>query len=85
MKSETRSTKLETNDKFKGINARNEAVKAKSNESTMYFKIHFILNLTLDNSQNRGLIKIVPKDMFIMNQANKFIYLKENIIQTTEE
>ena len=70
---------------FKWTVARNEAVKAKSNESTMYFKIHFILNLTLDNSQNRGLIKIVPKDMFIMNQANKFIYLKENIIQTTEE
>ena len=70
---------------FKWSVARNDAVKAKSNESTMYFKVHFILNLTLDNSQNRGLIKIIPKDMLIMNQANKFIYLKENIIQTTEE
>jgi hypothetical protein len=58
---------------------RNEAMKAKSNEASLYFKVHFTLNLTLDNSQNRGLLRIDPKDFMIMNQANKFIYLKENI------
>ncbi len=67
---------------FKWKVARNDAVKAKGNESAMYFKIHFTINLMLDNSQNRGLIKIIPKDMLIMNQTDKFIYLKENIIQT---
>ena len=69
---------------FKWTVARNEAMKAKSSESAMYFKVHFILNLRLDNSQNRGLLSIVPKDMLVMNQANKFIYLKQNIIQTEE-
>ena len=69
---------------FKWTVARNEAMKAKSNESAMYLKVHFVLNLTLDNSQNRGLIKIVPKDMLVINQANKFIYLKENINQSEE-
>ena len=69
---------------FKWTVARNEAMKAKSNESVMYFKVHFILNLILDNSQNRGLLKIIPKDMLIMNQTNKFIYLKENITPSEE-
>jgi hypothetical protein len=59
-------------------------MKAKSNDSAMYLKVHFVLNLVLDNSQNRGLLKIVPKDMLVMNQANKFIYLKENINQSEE-
>jgi hypothetical protein len=67
---------------FKWKVVRNEAMKVKSNESAMYFKINFVLNLTLDNSQNRGLIKIIPKEMLIMNQTDKFVYLKENIIQT---
>ncbi len=67
---------------FKWKVGRSDAVKAKGSESSMYFKVHFIINLTLDNSQNRGLIKIVPKDMLIMNQTDKFVYLKENIIQT---
>jgi hypothetical protein len=69
---------------FKWTVARNDAMKAKSNESAMYLKVHFVLNLMLDNSQNRGLLKIVPKDMLVINQANKFIYLKENIIQSEE-
>jgi hypothetical protein len=75
---------LKFNPDFKWTVARNEAKTAKSNESSMYFKLHFVLNLTLDNSQNRGLIKIIPKDILLMNQSNKFIYLKENIFQTKE-
>jgi hypothetical protein len=69
---------------FKWTVARNDAVIAKKSESAMYFKLHFTLNLTLDHTQNRGLLNIVPKDMIIMNQANKFIYLKENIILKEE-
>jgi hypothetical protein len=69
---------------FKWTVARNEAMKAKSTESVMYFKVHFILNLMLENSQNRGLLKIIPKDLTVMNQANKFIYLKETINQSEE-
>jgi hypothetical protein len=69
---------------FKWTVARNEAIKAKSSESAMYLKVHFILNLILDNSQNRGLLKIIPKDLTVMNQTNKFIYLKENITQSEE-
>ena len=69
---------------FKWTVARNEAIKAKSSESAMYLKVHFILNLILDNSQNRGLLKIIPKDLTVMNQTNKFIYLKENIAQSEE-
>jgi hypothetical protein len=67
---------------FKWKVARNEAVKAKGNESAIYFKVHFVLSLSLDNTQNRGLINIIPKDIFIMNQTDKFVYLKENIVQT---
>jgi hypothetical protein len=69
---------------FKWTVVRNNAVKAKGDESNIYFKVHFTLNPTLDNSINRGLLKIEPKDMMIMNQANKFIYLKETISQTEE-
>jgi hypothetical protein len=69
---------------FKWTVARNEAIKAKSDESVMYLKVHFVLNLMLDNSQNRGLLKIIPKDLTVMNQANKFIYFKENINQSEE-
>lgn len=61
--------------------ARNDAVKAKGSESNIYFKVNFVLNLLLDNSQNRGLIKIIPKEMLIMNQTDKFIYFKQNIAQ----
>jgi hypothetical protein len=69
---------------FKWTVVRNEAMKAKSSESAMYFKVHFTLNLMLENSQNRGLLKIIPNDMVLMNQSNKFIYLKQNISQSEE-
>jgi hypothetical protein len=75
---------LKFNPDFKWTVARNEAVKAKGAESSIYFKVHFVLQLTLDNSINRGLLKIVPTDMLIMNQENKFIFLKEVITQTEE-
>ncbi len=75
---------LKFDPEFKWTVARNEAVKAKQAESSIYFKMHFVLQLTLDNSINRGLIKIVPTDMLIMNQTNKFIFLKESITQKEE-
>jgi hypothetical protein len=75
---------LKFDPEFKWTVARNEAVIAKGAESSIYFKVHFVLQLTLDNSINRGLIKIVPTDMLIMNQTNKFIFLKESITQTPE-
>jgi hypothetical protein len=75
---------LKSDPDFKWTIVRNEAMKAKSTESVIYFKVHFILNLMLENSQNRGLLKIIPKDMLVMNQENKFIYLKENINQSEE-
>jgi hypothetical protein len=71
---------LKFNPDFKWTVARNDAKKAKSSESDIYFKVNFVLKLTLDNSQNRGLIKIIPKEMLIMNQTDKFVYLKQNII-----
>jgi|WetSurMetagenome_2_1015567.scaffolds.fasta_scaffold150903_2 hypothetical protein len=70
---------------FKWTVARNEAVKAKQAESSLYFKVHFVLQLTLDNSINRGLIKIIPTDMLIENQANKYIFYKETINPKKEE
>lgn len=69
---------------FKWTVKRNDAVKAKGDEANVYFKVHFTLNLLLDNSMNRGLLKIEPKDIMIMNQANKFIYLKESISPVEE-
>ena len=68
---------------FKWVVARNDAMNAKNNESNMFFKIHFVLNMTLDSSKNRGLLKIIPKDISVMNQTNKFIYWKEEV--TTSE
>ena len=69
---------------FKWTVARNDAMKAKSNESAMYLKVHFVLNLMLDNSQNRGLLKITPKDLLLMNQSSKIIYVKEDINQSSD-
>ncbi|MBN1397473.1 MAG: hypothetical protein JXA06_05510 [Bacteroidetes bacterium] len=73
---------LKFNPDFKWKVARNDAVKAKGSEKDIYFKVNFVINLSLDNAQNRGIIRIVPKELLIMNQLDKYIYHKQNIVRT---
>ena len=58
---------------------RDEAQKAKSNQNKLFFKVHFIVTLTQEGSAIHGQLKIIPKDIALMNRANNYVYWKEEI------
>jgi hypothetical protein len=58
---------------------RNQAQSAKANESNIFFKIHFVVNLAQDGSAIHGLLKIIPKDIALINRTNNYVYWKEEI------
>jgi hypothetical protein len=52
---------------------------AKADEANVYFKVHFSINMTLENLPTKATLKIIPRSISIVNKANKFVYWKENI------
>ena len=70
---------------FKWTVARNEAMVAKGNESNIFFRVNFVVNMTLENLPTKALLKIIPKSILLMNKANKHIFWKEEIGQVETE
>jgi hypothetical protein len=64
---------------FKWTVARDDAMAAKGTEGNIVFKVHFILNITQEGFTNQALLRIIPKDIMLMNQSNKYVYWKEEI------
>ena len=58
---------------------RAEAQSAKANESNLYFKIHFVVNLVQEGSAIHGQLKIIPKDIALINRSNNYEYWKTEI------
>jgi hypothetical protein len=75
----TSSLRLKFNPDFKWTVARNDAMTAKSNEPNIYFKVHFEVNVKQEDFSTQALLKIIPKDITLINQVNKFMYWKEEI------
>ena len=64
---------------FKWKVARNEAMTAKADSANVYFKVHFILNMTLENLPTKATLRIVPRSISIVNKATKLVYWKEGV------
>jgi hypothetical protein len=64
---------------FKWKAARNDAVAAKGSEQNIFFKVHFSLDITQDVYSSRTRMRIVPKDIILMNKANNNIFWKQEI------
>ncbi|MGD1044092.1 MAG: hypothetical protein ABR936_02060 [Bacteroidota bacterium] len=75
----TSSIFMKLNPDFKWKVGRNEAQAAKGNESNVSFKVHFVLNLTQEGSAIHGQLKIIPKDIALINRSNNYVYWKEEI------
>ena len=75
----TSSIFMKFNPDFKWKVGRNEARSAKGNESNVFFKVHFVVNLTQEGSAIHGLLKIIPKDIALINRSNNYVYWKEEI------
>jgi hypothetical protein len=60
---------------------RNTAQSAKGNESNIFFKIHFVVNLMQEGSAIHGQLKIIPKDIALMNRSNNYVYWKTDIME----
>ena len=58
---------------------RKEAMDAKSNQGNLFFKVHFMVSLTQEGSTIHGQLKIIPKDIALMNRANNYVYWKEEM------
>jgi hypothetical protein len=58
---------------------RNEAKSAKANEANVFFKVHFVVNLTQEASVIHGHLEIIPKDIALINRNNNYVYWKEEI------
>ncbi len=78
----TSSIFMKFNPDFRWKVKRNEAQSAKGNESDIFFKVHFIVSLTQEGSAIHGQLKIIPKDIALMNRSNNYVYWKEEITPT---
>ena len=77
----TSSIQLKFKPDFIWKTERREALQAKDHEGTIYFKVHFVVSITQDKSTTQAEIKITPKDIALMNQANKFVFWKAELQQ----
>jgi hypothetical protein len=59
--------------------ARNDAKAAKASESNVYFKVHFMLDISQDGYSSRTRMRIIPKDIMLMNKMNNTIFWKQDI------
>jgi hypothetical protein len=75
----TPAIRLKFNPDFKWKAARNDAVAAKGAESNVCFKIHFILDISQDNYSSQTRLRIVPKDIMLVNKSNKYEFWKETL------
>jgi hypothetical protein len=67
---------------FKWRIPRNEAMTAKANEANVFFKVHFVISMNLENLPTKAFLKIIPRTISIINRANKYTFWKENIQRT---
>ena len=58
---------------------REEARLAKGNEANIFFKVHFMVSLVQEGSAIHGQLRIIPKDIVLMNRNSKFVHWKEEL------
>jgi len=75
----TSSIFMKFNPDFEWKVGRNEAQSAKGNESYVFFKVHFVVTLAQEGSAIHGQLKIIPKDIALINRSNNYTYWKEEI------
>ncbi len=64
---------------FKWKVSRNDAMGAKADEANVYFKVLFNINMTLANLPTKATLRIIPRNISIVNKNTKYVYWKENI------
>jgi hypothetical protein len=75
----TSSIFMKFNPDFEWKVGRVEAKSAKGNENNMFFKVHFVVRLTQEGYAIHGQLKIIPKDIALINRSNNYVYWKEEI------
>ena len=75
----TSSIFLKFNPAFEWKIDRNEAKTAKGNESNIFFKIHFVVSLLQEGSAVHGELRIIPKDIALINKGNNTVYWNAEI------
>jgi hypothetical protein len=75
----TSSIFMKFNPNFEWKVGKNEAQSAKGNESNIYFKVHFVVNLVQEGSTIHGQMKIIAKDIALINKSNNYVYWKAEI------
>ncbi|RPI06565.1 MAG: hypothetical protein EHM64_02480 [Ignavibacteriae bacterium] len=58
---------------------RSEAQAAKGVEANLYFKVHFMVDLLQAGTALHGQLKIIAKDIALMNKSNNYVYWKSAI------
>jgi hypothetical protein len=56
---------------------RDEAQVAKDNQANIFFKVHFVVGMIQDGNSIHGQLKIIPRDIALINRFNKHVYWKE--------
>ena len=75
----TSSIFMKFNPDFEWKIGKNEAQKAKGNQANIFFKVHFVVNLIQEGSAIHGQLKIIPKDIALINRSNNYVYWKEEV------
>lgn len=75
----TSSIFMKFNPDFEWKVGRTEAQTAKGKQSSIFFKVHFVVNLMQEGSAIHGQLKIIPKDIALINRSNNYVYWKEEI------
>lgn len=70
---------LNTNPEFTWFVNKQTAQDAKSNEHNMYFKVAFRFDISYEDASGQIVLQIIPTNISLMNQGDKFTYWTENI------
>ena len=70
---------LKFNPNFSWHVSREIAKMAKSRQETMYFRIHFVIDVSQDNFVNQCVLRIVPKDICLIDIQKNQIYWRETM------
>lgn len=71
--------RLNTDPEFSWFVNKQTAQSAKNKEQTMYFKLWFALNVSVNETDNQIVLQIVPIRLALMDQNENFTYWSEDI------
>jgi hypothetical protein len=81
----TATIRLKFDPDFKWQVSRNEAIAAKGKEESLFFRVHFSVDMSQANFSAQSTLKIIPRDIALVDKAGKHVFWATRIIVQEKE